>query len=166
MALRPNPGRAPSVQAPARPGAGGATIPRTSRTRSAAAAAPIVAAMPPRRPSTEPAAPAPHPIKKSPTEAYEEARPFHSTIATIAGLPAHPVAQSGVSMPLRMAASVRYETVTSSTIAAVWVRPNSSVPRTVMRCVPRPTASGSVACHRCVETTGCTHGFLVAALRA
>jgi hypothetical protein len=75
MALR---AEAPTAQAPARPRAGGgAIILRTPSTQSAGPAAPIVAALPPGRPATAPAAPGPHPFKKSPTEACEDARPFH-----------------------------------------------------------------------------------------
>jgi hypothetical protein len=83
VALRPDPGCAPSAQAPTRPRTGGATIPRTSRAQCARAAAPIVGARPLCRAATAPAAPGPHPIKKSPPEACEEARLFCYTIATI-----------------------------------------------------------------------------------
>jgi hypothetical protein len=83
VALRPARGQAPEAQAPARPGAGGAAIRQTPSTQSARAAAPIVAARPPRRTATAPAAPGPHPSKKSPPEACEEARPCRSIIVTI-----------------------------------------------------------------------------------
>jgi hypothetical protein len=71
VALRTARGQAPAAQdgasqAPARPGAGGATIPRTHAIQVAGAAAPIVAALPPRRPAIAPATPGPHPIKKIP----------------------------------------------------------------------------------------------------
>ncbi len=83
MALRAARGQAPASQAPARLGAGGATIRHTPAIPAAAAAAPIVAARPSRRPATAPAAPGPHPAKKSPTGACEDARPYCSVIATI-----------------------------------------------------------------------------------
>jgi len=79
MALR---AEAPTAQAPARPRTGGgAIILRTPSSQSAGPAAPVVAARPPRRPATAPAAPGPHPAKKSPTGACEDARPFHFDIA-------------------------------------------------------------------------------------
>jgi len=73
---------APSAQATARPRAGGATIPRTQTIPAARAAAPGVAARPPRRPTTVRAAPGPHPIKKSPLGACEQARPCRSGYIT------------------------------------------------------------------------------------
>jgi len=75
-------GQAPSAQAPARPTGGGETIPRTQAIQAARAAAPLVAACPPRRPATAPAAPGPHPIKKSPPGACEDARPYCSEFVT------------------------------------------------------------------------------------
>jgi hypothetical protein len=109
VALRAAPGQAPSAQAPARPGAGGAAMRHIPSTQSAAAAAPIAAARFGARPAAAPAPRVQPPAKKSPIEACDDARPYCSIFATIGRPIAAPSRAVWRSRPLRLAAWVSGE---------------------------------------------------------